>query len=56
MADGFPPYYQINPQRAMMMVPFRPPPTVAAPNKWLFISKQNKTKLKIFVSVQVFGI
>jgi serine/threonine kinase 3 len=27
MADGFPPYHKLNPKRAMMMVPLKPPPS-----------------------------
>jgi len=34
MADGFPPHHKEKPLRAMMMVPMKPPPTVAEPSKW----------------------
>jgi serine/threonine protein kinase len=34
MADGFPPHHKEKPLRAMMMVPMKPPPTVAEPKNW----------------------
>eukprot|EP01118_Nematostelium_gracile_P004154 TRINITY_DN1488_c0_g1_i1.p1 TRINITY_DN1488_c0_g1~~TRINITY_DN1488_c0_g1_i1.p1 ORF type:complete len:449 (-),score=99.10 TRINITY_DN1488_c0_g1_i1:3-1349(-) len=34
MADGFPPHHNLKVQRAMMMVPLKPPPTVGDPSKF----------------------
>jgi serine/threonine protein kinase len=34
MGDGFPPYHEMNPMRAMRMVPIRPPPTMNLPTSW----------------------
>eukprot|EP01119_Soliformovum_irregulare_P012399 TRINITY_DN3219_c0_g1_i1.p1 TRINITY_DN3219_c0_g1~~TRINITY_DN3219_c0_g1_i1.p1 ORF type:complete len:487 (-),score=195.36 TRINITY_DN3219_c0_g1_i1:29-1489(-) len=34
MADGFPPHFNIKLKRAMMMIPIKPPPTVAIPAKF----------------------
>jgi serine/threonine protein kinase/N-acetylneuraminic acid mutarotase len=34
MADGLPPNHDMNPMRAMRLVPSRPPPTLAEPKKW----------------------
>lgn len=34
MAEGLPPNHEMNPMRAMQMVPKRPPPTLTDPKKW----------------------
>eukprot|EP00042_Codosiga_hollandica_P042164 m.383945 g.383945 ORF g.383945 m.383945 type:complete len:485 (-) comp56260_c0_seq2:1134-2588(-) len=34
LADGKPPYSEIHPMRAIFMIPMRPPPTLAKPEKW----------------------
>jgi hypothetical protein len=34
MAEGLPPNHEMNPMRAMRLVPQRPPPTLTDPKKW----------------------
>lgn len=34
MAEGLPPNHEMNPMRAMRLVPNRPPPTLTEPKKW----------------------
>lgn len=34
LAEGFPPYIDMNPIRAMFMIPHKPPPTFAEPSSW----------------------
>lgn len=34
MAEGLPPNHEMNPMRAMRLVPQRPPPTLTDPRKW----------------------
>lgn len=34
MAEGLPPYGNINPMRAIFMIPMKPPPTFRKPDKW----------------------
>lgn len=44
MGEGLPPNHEMNPMRAMKLVPIRPPPQMSEPNRWSanlhdFISK-----------------
>lgn len=34
MADGRPPHTDMHPLRAMVLIPNKPPPTLADPSKW----------------------
>ena len=34
MAEGKPPYAEMNPMRAIFLIPSRPPPTLSKPDQW----------------------